>query len=116
MKYNKNTISNSLYPFSIPPLHIPGYSAKAGPRRHSANDDVNFAPSLCDGNPESAGQSVCGEGEEEELWAGMAEAINESLAESDDQQERDAIELSRNEEFMRENGLEPVYTEGDGVC
>jgi hypothetical protein len=53
-----------------------------------------------------------GEGEDPAFWR----AIAESLAESDDQQLNDAIEMSLNEEYMRTNDLEPVHAKGNGVC
>jgi hypothetical protein len=62
------------------------------------------------GNEDSS--NAYGDGEDADLWR----ALSESLADSEVQQERDAIEMSLNEEFMCTNGLESLLAEGDGVC
>jgi hypothetical protein len=46
----------------------------------------------------------------------MARAVAESLAEKEEQNDRDQTEMTLNQAFMEMNGLEPLEADPDGVC
>jgi hypothetical protein len=114
----------------LPLLPIPGANTRAAKRARaepagSAKPGAPSgpqSPSVVLGAPDETGSK----GNGKYWWSNLADAggndagfwraIAESLADSEQQELNNAIEMSLNEEYMRAHDLEPVPAQADGVC
>jgi hypothetical protein len=101
-----------LYPFTVPLLDIPGYAthnrAFSSP---SQRGPINIAILYFFVDPTDGAIDMDDDG-----WVGMAQAIAESAADDEEQNERDQAEMTLNLSFMEVNGLQPLEANMERVC